>query len=154
MARSKDKIVRQKEIPKGRRIVEGGDPDSFYQKKPSWVFNTFDTAMWSLSKETVGDALWDEIIPYLKNMENKTWQEILIKDKKENHAIDVGDLNKVAKDRLVQLCIEAESVYSLRIKGTHRFYGTINDGVFSFLWYDTGHGDNDSCVCRSKKKHT
>lgn len=48
--------------------------------------------------------------------------EILVKDKKQNHSINVDDLNKVAQDRLAAKYIEAESLISLRITGNHRLY--------------------------------
>ena len=41
---------------------------------------------------------------------------------------------------------------------TRCLYGYIMRGVCYLLWYDTKHGDNEECVCRSfkrgdKKKH-
>jgi hypothetical protein len=90
----------------------------------------------------------------LKALESQTWNEILVKDKKQNHAIDVDDLNKAAQDRLAELYIEAESLISLRVTGNHRLYGYMMGNVFNILWYDDEHGDNKTCVCRSYLKHT
>lgn len=42
----------------------------------------------------------------------------------------------------------------VRITGKHRLYGFMRGAVFNVLWYDLDHGDNDTCVCRSRKKHT
>ena len=50
--------------------------------------------------------------------------------------------------------IEANAVISLRIQATHRLYGYRIGSVFYILWYDNNHGDNYTCVCKSRKKHT
>ena len=73
---------------------------------------------------------------------------------KQNHSLNLKDLNKVAQDRLISMYIEAESLISLRITGTHRLYGYMVGRVFTILWYDDNHGDNEKCVCRSHLKHT
>ena len=83
-----------------------------------------------------------------------TWGEILIKGNKQNHYIDVGSLNKIARDRLADLQIEAEDICSLRLGGKLRLYGLLIGSVYHILWYDDSHGDSDTCVCRSKLKHT
>ena len=140
--------------PNIREISCGGPPESFYQKHPSWNFHSCDTGQWAFSKETAGDEFWKDILPKLKGWETMTWQQILVADKKHNHYIDVETLNKVARDRLEQLKIEAQDVISLRVMGQHRLYGYMDGSVFNLLWFDNEHGDNDHCVCRSNKKHT
>ena len=110
--------------------------------------------MWPLSKNSADDLFWTEILPHLKGFETQTWSEILLRAKKQNHSIDVDYLNKGARDRLDERHIEAEAVYSLRLSGTHRLYGIIDGSVFSLLWFDADHGDNDTCVCRARKKYT
>lgn len=154
MAASKKKKVAQKEIPKSNYVGQVENPDSFYDKKPSWNFASCDTEFWPFNEEHVGASLWSEIIPFFKNLESMRWKEILLDSKKQNHAIDASDLNVKAIKRLAEKYIEHESIYSLRISGTHRLYGYITNSVFHVLWYDTDHGDNDTCVCRSVKKHT
>ncbi len=149
-----DKRVKQKENPKGQRVVQKVSPDDFYDMTPTWNFSSIDTEMWPFTKQHIGDAFWDEILPHLIGLESQTWKEILINSKKQNHSIKVEELNKKAQARLENRYIEAEALISLRISGTHRIYGYNNGRVFNLLWYDDGHGDNDSCVCRSKKKHT
>ena len=102
----------------------------------------------------MGDAVWTEIIPRLKDLETQTWGEILVRDKKKNHSIQVKDLNKIAQERLIMRFIEAESLLSLRITGKHRLYGYMTGRVYNILWYDDNHGDNETCVCKSNLKHT
>lgn len=150
----KDKRIKQREIPKGRSIAQGGDPEQYYSQNPAWTFANSDDQMWAFSKEHIGEAIWTEILPRLKDLETQTWSEIFITGKKQNHSIDLEDLNKAARDRLAEKYIEAESLMSLRITGNHRLYGYMTGRVFNILWYDDDHGDNSRCVCRSKLKHT
>ncbi len=102
----------------------------------------------------MGSLFWTEILPRLKSLESQTWSEILVRDKKQNHSLDLSELNKVAQDRLASKYIEAESLISLRVTGSHRLYGYMTGRVFNVLWYDDDHGDNSTCVCRSRLKHT
>lgn len=153
MAGSKKK-VRQKADPKGNHIVEGGNPDEFYTHHPSWNFFSCDKDKWSLFSEEVKNIFWSEILPHLQGLEKQTWSAILLQGKKQNHTINVLEINKIASDRLCELHIEAESLVSLRITSRHRIYGYMNGAVFCVLWVDLEHGDNDVCVCRSHKKHT
>ena len=153
-ASKREKKVRQEKIPKGKSIGQGGNPDQFYSLHPSWNFSSCDMKLWSIYDTTVKTVFWDEILPRMRFLETQTWDEILIKAKKQNHSIMVESLNKGAIERLTELYIEAEAIYSLTIQGNHRIYGTIVQGVFNILWIDLDHGDNAECVCRSRKKHT
>jgi hypothetical protein len=150
----KNKQIKQKEIPKGKSIVQGGNPEQYYRENPAWSFASSDQEMWSFTQEHIGELIWTEILPRLKALESQTWTEILVRDKKQNHSINVEDLNKVAQDRLVAKYIEAESLISLRITGNRRLYGYMTGRVFNIVWYDNDHGDNKTCVCRSHLKHT
>lgn len=148
------KEVKQKEFPKERFIAQGGDPERYYSENPAWAFASSDQEMWTISREHLGDLFWTEFLPRLRSLETQTWSEILIKNKKNNHSLEPDKLNKVAQDRLVARFIEPESVISLRITGTHRLYGYMTGRVFNILWYDDHHGDNNTCVCRARMKHT
>lgn len=150
----KDKQIRQKEIPKGKSIAQGGDPEQYYSQNPAWTFANSDQEMWAFSQERIGELIWTEIFPRLKALETQTWSEILVRDKKQNHSLNLDELNKVAQERLASKYIEAESLISLRVTGNHRLYGYMTGRVFNVLWYDDDHGDNDKCVCRSRLKHT
>lgn len=150
----KDKRIRQKEVPKGKSIAQGGDPEQYYSQNPAWTFANSDQEMWPFTQEHIGELIWDEILPRLKALESQTWNEILIRDKKLNHSINVEELSKIAQDRLANRFIEAESLISLRVTGNHRIYGYMTGRVFNILWYDDDHGDNKTCVCRSHLKHT
>ncbi len=150
----KDKKIKQKENPKGKIIAQGGDPGQYYSQNPAWTFANADQEMWAFSQEHIGELIWTELFPRLMALETQTWSEILVRDKKQNHSLDLKDLNKIAQDRLISKYIEAESLISLRITGNHRLYGYMTGRVFNVLWYDDIHGDNNKCVCRSHLKHT
>lgn len=150
----KDKQIKQREIPKGKSIAQGGDPEQYYSQNPAWTFANVDQEMWAFSREHIGELIWSEILPRLKALETQTWGEILVRDKKQNHSLNLDDLNKVAQDRLAARYIEAESLISLRVTGNRRLYGYMSGRVFNILWYDDDHGDNNKCVCRSHLKHT
>lgn len=110
--------------------------------------------MESIYSDDVHKIFWDEILPHLQSWETQTWGNILIDAKKQNHSIDIKGLNKIALDRLADLYVEAEALISLRLTATHRIYGYMKGAVFNILWIDLEHGDNVTCVCRSRKKHT
>lgn len=151
---NRKKEVKQKQVPKGRIIAQGGDPEQYYSEYPTWTFANADLEMWAFSQDHIGTDIWTEILPKLRGFESQTWSEILVSNKKQNHSLDLNKLNKVAQDRLASRYIEAESLISLRITGRHRLYGYMTGRVFNILWYDDDHGDNSTCVCRSHLKHT
>lgn len=149
-----NKQPKQKGNPKSREPAQIEDPNKFYKDFPSWNFKMVDTDAWAFTEECVGDIFWSEIFPRLQALETKTWGEIFIKDKKQNHSESVATLNKIAQKRLEERYIEVDAIQSLRVTATHRIYGIIINSVFNILWYDTDHGDNPNCVCRSHKKCT
>lgn len=164
MAACKDKRVKCKGTPgTGIRvggapsggIRVGGDPGSIMGLSPSWRLASCDEgSRWAFSEERVGPVLWTSIFPKLRQFESMTWNEIMLEAKKQNHSIELWKLNKDARDRLAELEIEAEALYSLRLGGRVRIYGYLEGAVYHILWYDDDHGGNDTCVCRSEKKHT
>lgn len=135
----------------------GGDPNSIYKFHPSWAFLDCDideNITWAFCEKRLANDFWSTVFPKLREFESMTWAQILIDGKKQNHSISPNQLNKCARDRLAELHIEAESIYSLRLGGAIRIYGYIERGIYHILWYDTNHGDNIECVCRSYLKNT
>lgn len=49
----KDKQIRQKEIPKGKSIAQGGDPEQYYSQNPAWTFANSDQEMWAFHKNAL-----------------------------------------------------------------------------------------------------
>lgn len=153
MAASKRKgEIKQGGHPTGG-IHTGANPDSIMECHPSWKFVSCDQdGAWAFSQARLTETFWTNILPKLREFESMKWSQITIEAKKQHHSIDVDFLNKVARDRLDQLKIEAESLLSLRLGGTLRLYGFMVGSAYNILWYDDDHGDNTTCVCRSKKK--
>lgn len=155
MAAYKNKTVKQKvKINETKEIKQNGLPTQYYSCVPSWNFGSCDKECWSLFDDKTKQIFWDEILPKLQSFESQKWQNILLDSKKQNHSINVVDLNKIAINRLGELMVEYSSVISLRLNGQYRLYGYMVCSVFNLLWVDLNHGDSVTCVCRSKKKHT
>lgn len=164
MGASKNKGAKYKEKPYTgiktggspvQTIQIGGDPDSIMQFSPSWRFLRCDlSGRWAFNEERLDKVFWNEIFPKLQDFERMTWSDILVKGQKQNHNIEPDNLNKDAQDRLAKLHIEAAAICSLRLSGAQRIYGYMEGPIYYILWYDDNHGDNDTCVCRSYKKHT
>lgn len=146
--------VKRRGVPKDRKVEIRNNPDQYYQCYPSWNFSSCDKEKWSLWEDSVRDIFWDEILPRLQSLESQKWRDIFVRSAKQNHSNQTKKLNKVAIERLEELGIEQDSLLSLRITGTHRIYGFMQQAVFHILWVDLEHGDNAKCVYRSKKKHT
>ena len=150
--KKKDKKPKSKETPKQAMSREA--PTDFYKRKVSWGFSSCDEQNWPVIDPNNINYFLDEVLPHLKALESQKWNEVFMSDKKGNHSIDADDLNKDAQDRLEELHIEAESVCVLHVTGKHCIYGYVSDAVFYLLWYDRDHGDNKTCVCRSRLKNT
>lgn len=147
----KKKVIKQgAAVPEGKRVVNSQNPDSILQCHPSWAFNKADLdSKWKFSN----DDFLKSILPKMRQFESQSWAEIS-KAKKQNHSIQIDELNKCARDRLEDLNIYEDEIFELHFDGTTRLYGLRETGTFVILWYDNNHGDNDTCVCRSNKKHT
>lgn len=157
MGRSKKKVkTANTDKLKSREVAISQDPDKYYSQQPTWNFNTIDEECWNFGSDEARDTFWDKILPRFQQFEKCTWNEILLKNKTQNHSIKYQDLNPCAQQRLSELRFPTDSIISLRIQGGIRVYGYIPDGrgVYNILWIDLKHGDNQDCVCRSNLKHT
>lgn len=65
----------------------------------------------------------------LKSYESRTWKEI-VSDKKRDHAVRVENLDKQARERLIELKYDDfEILFRLRFEGKQRLWG-IKEGFF------------------------
>lgn len=117
--------------------------DYYMTQHPSWRFFQRDRERWVFDY-----ACAQELLPF----ERMTWGEILAQSHNNSHSVDVTGMNKCARDRLTELQIFDDRIVSLRLQGKIRVYGILQGSALSILWYDTDHGDNDTCVYRSRKK--
>ena len=87
-----------------------------------------------------------KIIPKLQNFGTMTWEEV---KKTKSHFIDLDKCSKEARDRLGEMELEIEQLFSLRLDGKERIFGWEHKSIFHVLWWDPKHQ-----VCPSQKKHT
>lgn len=152
MGAKNDRKVKQSKQGSDNRCVKSiadGDVDS--RLTPSWFFSSSDKENWPLDKTTAGQLLWSDVFPSLKGFESMNWKQIV---NNGSHYLVGAKLHKKAEKVLEKRQIEKDALFSLRISGTIRMYGTIENGVFHLIWFDPHHGDNPDCVCRSRKKCT
>jgi len=62
------KEVKQKEVPRGKVIAQGGDPERYYSENPAWTFANADQEMWAFSQDHIGTLIWTEILPRLQTL--------------------------------------------------------------------------------------
>lgn len=150
------KAVRTKHnISDVKQVRTREKPDSAYNARPTWAFNMCDAnGKWAFTKDRLENEFWHKILPRLQALESQTWNDILVTGRKQNHSISIGRLNKCARDRLKELKVTDDEIVSLRVDGTKRIYGLRYIDKMVILWYDDGHGDNETCVCKSTLKHT
>lgn len=154
--KKKGKEVRQREVvPSSREPRRREDPESILGENPSWRFLDCDAeGAWAFNSGRMAETFWRTVFPKMQLFERMTWRGINLEAKKEHHQIETASLSKKAQKRLEELRIEADSIQSLRLGSKIRLYGYLVGPVMHVLWYDDDHGDNETCVCRSKLKHT
>ena len=149
MSKKHNKIIKidpkneplNEKVPKQRE-----NPNSYFDWSPSWSFSRcdFEHEKWSLKLSNI----YEEIIPKLISFEQRKWSDI-ISDKEHNHWIDCTDFSKEAQKRLEERKIYYDELFSLRLTGTLRLFGYIENGIYYIIWYDPDHE-----ICKSHKKHT
>lgn len=141
-----------KEPISGPEVRASVRTDSDAGLKLSWRLGAFDwDGPWG-EKSLASMSLPDLLNKQIKSFESMSWSEL--RDK-QHHSIECRRLNKVAKDRLMEIQQDdLDSIFSLRLQGQHRIYGIRDGGALKVLWVDLNHGDNSDCVCRSRKNHT
>lgn len=127
MAKKKNKKIATPNITidgsKTPKIRE--NPESYFNWKPSWCFSKcdFNHGKWTLQKSD----MFSDIIPKLVSFESRTWGEI-VSDKKHNHWISTESLAKEAQNRMVELNLYYDELFSLRLTGEMRCLGTLRTG--------------------------
>lgn len=83
-----------------------------------------------------------------KDKEGNTWAKL--KSEAGSHNVMVRKLVKIARDRLLELCLDdRDELFSMRFTGKKRVWGIRDGNVFKVLWWDPKHE-----VCPSMKKNT
>ena len=140
----------------GHGPIVSSSPDSFLKTTPSWCFRScvFDKSFpWSPTNPKLQEMFVANVLPRLAQLESMTWNDIK-NNVKHNHYLNPDGFSTKAKHELIDMELSPEEVFSLRIDGKKRLYGTIVGSTFHMLWFDANHGDNNNCVYPSRLKHT
>lgn len=134
------------------QVRQSVDLESDNSRPVSWHVGSFDwKGPWGC-KNFVGINVSEFVLGKIKNFEGCSWNDL---KKHLHHSIEVQMLNPIAQKQLAQIeQDDTDQIFSLRLQGRHRIYGIKDGSIMRVIWYDTDHGDNENCVCRSKKKHT
>ena len=149
--KKKPKKPTHKKFPKINKIPRGIEKvKQIEEEYISWRLRILDrTGDWcwrGIDEKTI----WKDIHSKLSEFERKTWNEILIKEKKRNHTIPVSDICTEAQKRLKKIKQDdIDDLISLRLTGKKRVWGIRAGNVLKVLWWDPGH-----TVCPTQKKHT
>ncbi|MEO5950565.1 MAG: hypothetical protein ABIQ04_03910 [Candidatus Saccharimonadales bacterium] len=131
---------------------------------PSWRFSRADTEHkdWSVldsfndvvedPNDASGTAILHQfsksidhvLLDALKARESTTWGALATASGgrtrgTNSHHIPMHELIKSAQDRATQLGIVEDELFSLRLDGTHRVFGVLEDSVFNVIWFDRKH---------------
>lgn len=60
------KEIKQKEIPRGKYIAQGGDPERYYSENPAWTFANSDQEMQAFSEDHMGKLILDRDTSQIK----------------------------------------------------------------------------------------
>lgn len=92
----------------------------------------------------------DELLTRFREWEKGTWREILVRDARNNHPIDVASCCPESQRRLKANGLEdLDQLVSLRVNSTARVIGIRDRATFKILWWDPNHE-----VCPSQLRHT
>ncbi|MGO9139155.1 MAG: hypothetical protein ACLP9S_13825 [Syntrophales bacterium] len=148
-----NKKPRSSYLPDGQkipRVDSGKSPESTVNLKPAWRLAKLDmNGKWGFDK-------CDEVAfvhEKLKNFESMMWGEIERKKgkrgAKQNKNVPICNICKDARDRLAELKLEHDTVYTLHLSGLKRLWGIKDNEILSFLWWDPNH-----TVCPVDQIHT
>lgn len=147
---AKAKSTRRKEkASKNKSTKINENANSYMAKTPVWRFNRvdFEHPKWNLEN---CDVSVEQLYRKLKDFEGQTWQQIDKHSNGKNHFIEFSRMCKEAQERAIKLHLDQfDSLYSLRLSGTLRLFGLLDDGEYSIIWYDCDHE-----ICPSTKRHT
>lgn len=76
----------------------------------------------------------------LAALERSTWDEILVRAKKQNHSVPIANLCGEAQKELRRIELDdVDQIWSLRMAGRPRVWGFLRHEFFYLLWWDPEH---------------
>jgi hypothetical protein len=145
----KDKKPRAKFDPAQTKQPKASSA-SYHGLHPSWRLGQIAMQHPFGCHELASDD-WRQLWDHLRDLEKKSWSEILVNGKKFNHNVEIGQLSTVAQNRLKELFdpLDFDELLSLRLSGKERIWGVLDRGAVDLLWWDPRHE-----VCPSQLKNT
>ncbi len=132
------KRAEQPETAKQPKAVEQVDTD---KQAPVWRMGRLEMAG-PFGWEKVDKPTAEKILAALRHYEGTTWDDLLVANKKHNHAIAVSRLCKPAQRRLKELQLDQiEELVSLGsgLGNKPRIFGIRDQNVLEVLWWDPEH---------------
>lgn len=129
------------EQPTGRKKPQWAeDPSGTDGMTPLWSFARGDfNGPWPPTGEQFGKV----VIPKLAEYETHRWADIQRATHghrgSKSHQIEVTKFEKDPRDRLAEIHVDEDSLFSLRLSGKQRVYGIRRGRVLEILWYDPDH---------------
>jgi len=147
--RKRPRVKQEPTSSKQSRIEATNNPDNYKNLNPSWHLSSLDLdGPWCPRANLTAVHIWSTLYPRLCCFETMQWREI--EGASGSHPVQVSDLEKRARDRLVDIQQDdIDELFSLRIGGKERVWGIRDFNVLKILWWDPHHE-----VCKSKLKHT
>lgn len=130
-----------------KKPVLGGDPSSCLKQKPAWQFSNRDLShpQWGWNSLSAEDFI-SALNQHLCKLETMTWDEILKAsggrgqgNGNNHHNIEVSEICRAAQQRLLELNIDVDQLFSLRLTGAWRLWGIKEGQILRFLWSDKNH---------------
>ena len=149
--KKKRKKPTHKKSPKINKIPRGIEKAQLIEEEYiSWHLRILDrNGDWSW-KGIDEKTIWKDIHSKLSEFERKTWNEILVKEKHNNHSISISEICLEAQKRLRKIKQDdIDDLISLRLSGKKRIWGIKIGKVLKVLWWDPKH-----TVRPVLKKHT
>ena len=113
--------------------------ETFYHLRPAWRvarMEIVDPFGWH---KIPADKI-HEIRGKLGGFEGQTWADIITKSQNNNHFMAVTKICDAAQARLNALHLDdTDALFSLRLSGTERIWGILDNGVMLVLWWDPFH---------------
>jgi hypothetical protein len=136
------------EIPSGRTIRLGVDPNDIYQMHVAWSDAEADrVGSWTWGPRDWSQAAWDGVIsPKLADFSTMLWREIDAAisgaGHRMHHSMEVEIICNECQTRLLELDKVDGDIYRFRLGNSRRLWGFRILNVFEILWYDPDHNVN------------
>lgn len=132
---------------KNRDVKALGDFENYEFKVPTFSFKYLDMESYPDWSWVNYDSEIHEVIEFLKNMSNLTWNEIMNQrtgndGRRQKHHFQefhtiIPEANKIIKKFKYDEVFE--NLFRFRLGGVHRLWGFLKNGVFYVLWWDRDH---------------